>query len=260
MDYQRRDRRRAISDNVEDRLTNFNNSVFLAYDGDGLRVRKTANGTNYFYLVDDRNPSGYAQVLEEWTGSGGTTNLSRVYNWGLALISQREASGPVYYFLADGHGSTRLLTDTNAAVVNAFTFDAYGNLIASNGPPQTPHLYCGEYFDSHLSFYYLRAPRYLNPDTGRFTTGDTFQGNQEDPLSLHKYIWGWDNPVNLTDPSGHAVYFVTRKLSIAYGGLAYKLANVGHGYLLFTLPIDQGTEGDPLTHGYPALTTFSWHP
>ena len=70
-------------------------------------MKKTAGGTNFFYLVDDRNPSGYAQVLEEWTVSGGATNLSRVYNWGVMLISQREASGPVYYFVADGHGSTR---------------------------------------------------------------------------------------------------------------------------------------------------------
>jgi hypothetical protein len=62
------------------------------------------------------------------------------------------------------------------------------------------------------------------------------------------------------DPTGRAVYFVERKLSISGGGPAYYAANVGHGYLLFTLPNDPGTEGDPLTHGYGALTTFSWHP
>lgn len=34
-------------------------------------------------------------------------------------------------------------------------------------------------------------------------TLDTFEGNQEDPLSLHKYVYGADNPVNRIDPSGH---------------------------------------------------------
>ncbi|MGD0261337.1 MAG: RHS repeat-associated core domain-containing protein [Verrucomicrobiota bacterium] len=45
--------------------------------------------------------------------------------------------------------------------------------------------------------------RYYQPNTGRFWTMDTFQGNQEDPLSLHKYLYGADDPVNRIDPSGH---------------------------------------------------------
>ena len=45
--------------------------------------------------------------------------------------------------------------------------------------------------------------RYLNPATGRFWTMDSFEGDQEDPLTLHKYLYAADNPVNLTDPSGH---------------------------------------------------------
>ena len=44
--------------------------------------------------------------------------------------------------------------------------------------------------------------RYLNVDTGRFVTMDTFEGNNEDPLSLHKYLYAQDNPVNGSDPSG----------------------------------------------------------
>jgi len=32
---------------------------------------------------------------------------------------------------------------------------------------------------------------------------DTYPGNQEDPLSLHKYLYAADNPVNCIDPSGN---------------------------------------------------------
>lgn len=42
-----------------------------------------------------------------------------------------------------------------------------------------------------------------HPDVGRFWTMDTFEGTQEDPLSLHTYLYCHDNPVNGTDPSGH---------------------------------------------------------
>lgn len=44
---------------------------------------------------------------------------------------------------------------------------------------------------------------YLNPDTGRFWSMDSYAGNNEDPLSLHKYLYSSDNPVSRVDPSGH---------------------------------------------------------
>ena len=48
---------------------------------------------------------------------------------------------------------------------------------------------------------FLRA-RYLNTDTGRFHTQDTYEGNKNEPLSLHKYLYANGNPVMMTDPSG----------------------------------------------------------
>lgn len=49
--------------------------------------------------------------------------------------------------------------------------------------------------------YGLRA-RYLNPNTGRFWTMDSYEGNSEDPLTLHKYLYCHGNPVNAADPLG----------------------------------------------------------
>jgi RHS repeat-associated protein len=151
-----------------------------------------------FYLVDVLNPSGYAQVLEELTSGVGTN----FYTYGLDLISQRRAGVSTNFFGYDGHGSTRFLVNSDGTVVNAFTYDAYGTLIASNATAQTAYLYCGEQFDNDLGFYYLRA-RYLNPNTGRFWTMDSYAGNNSDPLSLHKYIYCHGNPVALIDPSGY---------------------------------------------------------
>ena len=44
---------------------------------------------------------------------------------------------------------------------------------------------------------------YLNPNTGRFWTRDTVEGDQEDPKSLHLYNYASDNPMIKVDPSGH---------------------------------------------------------
>ncbi len=188
---------------VLNHLTNVNNgSIVISYDGDGNRLSKKVGSTNTYYLVDDRNPSGYAQVVEEWTAVGGTTNLALVYNYGMGLINQRAPGASTNYFVGDGHGSTRLLVDTGGNVVNAFAYDAYGTLIASNATAQTTYLYCAEQFDADLGFYYLRA-RYLNPASGRFWTMDTFEGIPFEPRTLHKYLYCGANPVNHTDPGGH---------------------------------------------------------
>jgi hypothetical protein len=44
--------------------------------------------------------------------------------------------------------------------------------------------------------------RMYNANTGRFQTMDSYEGDSEDPLSLHKYLYSWDNPVDIIDPSG----------------------------------------------------------
>lgn len=173
--------------------------ILMTYDGDGDRVSKTVGTVTTYYLLDSQNPSGYSQVLEEWTN----TAMARVYNYGLDLINQRQPGISTNYFLFDGHGSTRMLTDIGGTVVNLFVYDAFGNLIASNGAPQTAYLYSGQQWDPDLDLYLNRA-RYLNPNTGRFWTMDGDYGNNEDPLSLHKYLYAECDPVNNDDPSGNA--------------------------------------------------------
>ena len=185
-----------------DHLTNVNSGqILLTYDGDGNRVGKKVNGTNTYFLVDDENPSGYAQVLEEWTSTG-TPVLSKVYNYGSDLISQVQPNVSTNYFIVDGHGSTRMLTDNGGNIANVFVYDAFGNLIASNGVLQTAYLYAGQQYDSELELYYNRA-RYLNTGTGRFWMMDTYEGDDEEPSSLHKYLYCNDNTVNCFDSSGH---------------------------------------------------------
>ncbi|HVM62944.1 MAG TPA: hypothetical protein VMV72_18935 [Verrucomicrobiae bacterium] len=45
--------------------------------------------------------------------------------------------------------------------------------------------------------------RWMNANTGRFQTMDSYEGGQEEPLSLHRYLYGQDDPVNRMDLSGN---------------------------------------------------------
>lgn len=47
--------------------------------------------------------------------------------------------------------------------------------------------------------------RWMNPNTGRFWTMDTEEGENGDPLSLHKYLYCQADPVNNCDPVGHDI-------------------------------------------------------
>ncbi|HEY1172625.1 MAG TPA: putative Ig domain-containing protein, partial [Verrucomicrobiae bacterium] len=111
-----------------------NGQVTIVYDGDGNRVKKTVNGVATWYLVDDLNPTGYAQVVEELaTNSQNTAQLDvmRVYVWGHQLVSMDQVSGndwvPSFYGY-DGKGSVRQLYDQYGTVTDTYDYDAFGNL------------------------------------------------------------------------------------------------------------------------------------
>src|SRR5207237_5510911 len=92
-----------------------------------------------------------------------------------------------------------------ACITDSYSYDAFGILIAETHPGggATPnsYLYCGEQFDPDLGLYYLRA-RYLSPGIGRFSTVDRFDGETDDPPSLHRYLYTQSSPVDRFDPSG----------------------------------------------------------
>ena len=63
------------------------------------------------------------------------------------------------------------------------------------------YLFAGEQYDSNLGDYYLRA-RYYDTESGRFTRRDVYEGNQNEPLTLHKYAYANNNPAKFIDPLG----------------------------------------------------------
>lgn len=75
--------------------------------------------------------------------------------------------------------------------------------------------------DRETGLDYLRA-RYYDPALGRFISRDAYQGELNDPMSLHKYQYAHANPVVNTDPSGYVTLTdlaATAAITAILGGL-----------------------------------------
>jgi RHS repeat-associated protein len=184
------------------------------YDTDGNRVSKTDATGTIGYTIDDTNPTGYAQVIEEWDGTTGSQpgdpsfdHPDVTYLLGSTVLGQSDGTKHNSFFQTDGHGSTRAILDATGQVATGqiFAYDAYGNRIQDPAHPIIPAttiLYTGQQFDTGLGMYDLRA-RFYDPRNGRFSSFDSQQNSIADPQSMHKYLYANANPVMFGDPTGH---------------------------------------------------------
>jgi len=177
-------------------------SISLTYDGDANLVQKTVNGVATTYLIDTNNISGYAQIIEAKTNGA----LTDVFNYGTSgIVSQGHVpTGTTVYFGKDESNNTRYLTDSQTgAVTDTFDYTADGIRVNRTGAFPVVHQFQGEYLDTDLNLYWLRA-RWMNPQTGEFMTMDSYEGDNAAPASLHKYAFvQWDGGLNKKDPSGN---------------------------------------------------------
>ena len=190
------------------------------------------------FLASHRNKTGYAQKLRESKFDVNGNLIKKIdYTFGDDEITQRvrefDAGGSVtsdqtLVFGHDGHGSVRVLYElagTATTIVQAFTFSAYGQMIAlHNSVAQSIAVsgrlsstgYSGETFDTASRQQYLRA-RYYNPANGRFNRLDPFIGSDNEPQSLHKYAYGHGDPIQGVDPTG----LITVRLGTGFSFVAF---------------------------------------
>jgi RHS repeat-associated protein len=116
------------------------------------------------------------------------------------LITQTQANQTSYY-LVDGLGSTRLLTDNQGQVLNSYGYEAFGQTVSQSGAASNKYQYTGEQFDETLGNYYLRQ-RFYNPSNGLFSRKDTYEGRRDEPTTLNQYVYAQGNPLMYRDPSG----------------------------------------------------------
>ena len=195
--------------------------VTYQYNLQGIRTSKDVDGVTTDYLIDPANHTGYAQALEETTGTD-----VKCYTIGDDMLAQTLNANSPQYLLYDGHGSTRQLAASDGVTIDdSYSYDAYGVMLGANptsaSPTATNLLYAGEQFDTDAQQYYLRA-RYYNQNNGRFNQMDNYAGDTVDPQSLHKYLYCHANPINVIDPSG---MFSLAEISIVQA-ISAKLRNM----------------------------------
>lgn len=183
----------------DNRLLDFGQDATFKYDGDGNRLEYAQTWTRRF-VNDVSGP--LSRVLVE------TAPDNVIKNWfvyGAELISQGEA-GTSYrkYYLEDALGTTRVLTgNTGSSFRRVSYWDAFGNVQWGD---EHRYSFAGQEFDETTDLQYMRA-RYYDSYFQRFITRDPVKGNLITPQSQHPYQYAYNNPVNLSDPSGEGPRF-----------------------------------------------------
>ena len=178
-------------------------AVTLVYDGDGNRVWETVGGSTTKYLVDNLNPTGLPQVMDERLNSA----VSRTYAYGLQRISENQKISNTWtpsFYGYDGHGNVRFLANKTGSITDSYDYDAFGMPIRTSGTTPNVFQYSGERLDSSIGLYDLRA-RYYNQATGRFWIRDPIEGKKCCGLSWNPYIYVRQNPTNAIDPTGRGI-------------------------------------------------------
>ena len=108
-----------------------------------------------------------------------------------------------YFYLHDRLGSPRLLIDEQGAVDNTYTYEPFGEMLTPECTENVsnPFKFTGQYFDSEIEEYYLRARQY-NPYLALFSSRDPVLGKLREPASLHPYLYCLNDPTKRTDPAG----------------------------------------------------------
>jgi RHS repeat-associated protein len=192
------------------------------YDGDDLRVGKTVassdNGykkesTEYVYdrgslvleLNGSADSSNAANTSDSTDNSGisGNGTVKARYVKGINYVARLDDKGNSSYICYNGHGDVvETVGAENGQVENKYDYDEFGNAALTQEKYSMDIRYSGYQFDEETGSYYLKA-RYYDPNTARFTTEDTYTGEDDDSLSLNLYTYCSNDPVQYTDPTGH---------------------------------------------------------
>ena len=89
------------------------------------------------------------------------------------------------------------------SVVNCYTYDPWG-LPVGNETQETVsnmYLFANYAWDSEILEYHCFRRQY-DPVLARFTSRDPVNGSHGEPMTLHKYLYCLNNPINRIDPMG----------------------------------------------------------
>ncbi|MCX6879879.1 MAG: FG-GAP-like repeat-containing protein [Verrucomicrobia bacterium] len=160
----------------------------FAYDHTGSRVRRSgASGETL----------SFGPLVERVDGK----RVKYVYV-GSMLITRRDENGPVWYH-ADRLGSVRAMTDASGSVVRNYGYSPFGQTRGASDIAANDRGFTGHRRDADTGLLFMGA-RYYDPSTCQFVSPDSIVPDPENPQALNRYSYVYNDPLNNTDPTGHA--------------------------------------------------------
>jgi RHS repeat-associated protein len=228
------DTTRVYTHDTQNKLTQVEETQVIAqytYDGDGRRVQKTEWVEELEeYQTITSVYSGLKALYEKNT----LTGQQAAYIYGPTGRIAKTVSGLKEFYHTDHLGSTRLITDDSGDPVGEIEYEPFGMPTKTGG---SNPLYTGKQEDVTGLYYY--GARYYDPETGRWIERDPKGGYIENPMSLNRYVYCYNNPLLYTDPDGcdpevknismNLAFEFTISSAIIVGGLGTPVAGVVWG-------------------------------
>lgn len=171
------------------------------YDENNLRIRhRNSERGNVDYFHDGRS------IIEE-RNSNDNSLIAR-YSYADKLLSLVTPAGS-QYFHHDALGSTVNLTSESGATQASYALDPWGHIVSQQGDSVNRQVFTGKEIDWNTGLVYFGA-RYYDPDTARFINQDDYLGEQDEPPSLHRYLYAYSNPLVYVDLYGNAAQAIVQ--------------------------------------------------
>jgi RHS repeat-associated protein len=191
--------------------------------------------------------------------NGSTVEKAYIYANG-QIIAQHTGKydRPIYFYLHDRLGSVRQIINYESSQVNVvdrYTYTPFGETYPSetqqDATLKNRFMFTGQYYDDEIKQYYLRARQY-DPYLARFTARDPVRGKFQEPLTLHRYLYCLNDPINQFDPTGK---WTMNEISGTMGFKAFVLGAILGGVrnALLEKPIWKGALAGGLAAGTPAF-------
>ncbi len=190
----------------------------MTYDADGLRSSKTVAGvkTEYQYVGD--------KLFYEKRGDGNSFYyFYDSYGKLSAIYHHKNGDKTAYHVVTNAQGDVIALYSWTGTKVAEYSYDAWGNCTIVSDTSGTdiatlnPMRYRSYYYDSNLGLYYLQS-RYYDSEIGRFINADgVIDGIGGDVRGYNMYAYCMNNPVNMTDGSGHWPKWLSGVVNVVSG-------------------------------------------
>ena len=212
--------------------TDANGAVSYEYSADGLLLSRTYNGRTERFVWDRLSVD--VPVLLEIRDANNEL-LRRFGHDGSRYLYSTDSAGNVTNYVTDHLGSVVQAFDSAGNSVFNYNADAFGVV---NQPLDTIEIgFAGGIVDPVSGLVYLGA-RWYDPVQGRFTQRDVAEADYSNPLTLHRYLYSFGDPVNFVDSDGFfttaeqaAVRAISSSLAALFGvGAAGTLAT-SEGFL-----------------------------